>query len=467
MKIAFCSSEVFPFAKTGGLGDVCGSLPLALERSGVELSIVMPGYRCIGQSGYKIEQLSENISETTLGSGIKVYFVEHASYFNRPGLYGDGTSDYPDNIERFSYFCNQALELLKQLDFQPDAVHCHDWQTALIPVLLKEKYSDDAFYAKTKSVLTIHNLAFQGVFPKTYYSKLGLDDHLFSPKGFESYGRVNLLKAGIMHSDAVTTVSSQYAKEIQTRQFGCGLERIIRSRVDHVTGILNGLDYNIWDPSTDEHIAQKYSAQDFTEAKLTNKTQLQKELGLKVSNDTPLFGFVGRLSHQKGFDLILDTLEALVEMDIQVAFLGMGEQQYQGALNQMALKHSENIAVCSDFNETLGRRIYAGSDFFLMPSQFEPCGLSQMISLCYGTIPVVFKTGGLADTIKPFGFFAQNGNGFMFTEYGRDQFLNEIRRASKIFQRKDKFKKLRLNAFRSRFTWEKSAGQYKEIYQCS
>jgi len=316
-------------------------------------------------------------------------------------------------------------------------------------------------------VLTIHNLAFQGVFPKTYYSKLGLDDHLFSPKGFESYGRVNLLKAGIMHSDAVTTVSSQYAQEIQTRQFGCGLERIIRGRKDRVTGILNGLDYNIWDPSTDEHITQKYAVEDFTEAKLTNKTHLQKELGLKVSHDAPLFGFVGRLSHQKGIDLILDVLEALVGMDIQVAFLGMGEPKYQNVLNQMASQYSKNIAVCSDFNEPLGHRIYAGCDFFLMPSQFEPCGLSQMISLCYGTIPIVFKTGGLADTIKPFGFFAQDGNGFMFAKYGKENFLNEIKRAVKVFKNKDKLKKLRLNAFRRRFTWEKSAGQYREIYRCA
>jgi len=326
---------------------------------------------------------------------------------------------------------------------------------------------DDEFYANTKSVLTIHNLAFQGVFPEGHYSKLGLDDHLFSPKGFESYGRVNLLKAGIIYSDAVTTVSPRYAKEIQTKEFGCGLESIIRNHKQRVTGILNGLDYCIWDPSTDEGIAKKYTTTDFTEAKLTNKIQLQKELGLKVSGDIPLFGFVGRLSHQKGIDLLLDISAELVQMNIQLVFLGTGDKQYQSALNQLASQYSENISVCFDFNESLGHRIYAGSDFFLMPSRFEPCGLSQMISICYGSIPIVFQTGGLADTIKPFGLFAQNGNGLMFSKYRKADLLNEIKKAIKIFQQKDKFKKFRLNAFQSRFTWEQSANHYQEIYRCA
>jgi len=467
MKIAFCSSEVFPFAKTGGLGDVCGSLPLALEKSGMEISIVMPGYRCVGRSGHTIEQLNENVSRATIGLKISVYFVDHTSFFDRQGLYGDGTTDYPDNIERFSYFCDQALALLKQLDFQPDIVHCHDWQTALIPVFLKEKYSDDEFYTNTKTVLTIHNLAYQGVFPEGQYSKLGLDDRLFSPKGFESYGKVNFLKAGIIYSDSVTTVSPRYAKEIQTKEFGCGLEHIIRNRKERVTGILNGLDYSIWDPSTDEEIVAKYTTEGLTEAKLTNKTQLQKELGLKVSDEAPLFGFVGRLSHQKGIDLILDISKELIEMDIQLAFLGMGDRQYQGALNQLASQYSENISVCSDFNEPLGHRIYAGSDFFLMPSRYEPCGLSQLISVCYGTIPIVFQTGGLADTIKPFGLFAQDGNGLMFSKYKKTDLLNEIKKALRIFQQKDKFKKFRQNAIRCKYTWERSANHYQEIYRCT
>ena len=464
MKIAFCSSEVFPFAKTGGLGDVCGSLPIALENSEIEISIIMPGYRCVGQSGQKIEQLNEHVSRATLESKINVYFIEHASFFGRQGLYGDGTNDYPDNIERFSYFCDQALVLLKQIDFKPDIVHCHDWQTALIPVYVKEKYRDDKFFSKTKSVLTIHNLAFQGVFPQKQYPKLGLEERLFSPKGFELHDRVNLLKAGIIYSDAVTTVSPQYAQEIRTHKFGCGLQRIIRNRSKHVTGILNGLDYRIWNPQNDKFITQNYSGDNFKKAKQTNKTQLQKELGLRISDDIPLFGFVGRLSHQKGVDLILDSIEDLITMDVQIVFLGVGDEQYQNVLNQAASRHCENIAVCSNFNEPLGHRIYAGSDFFLMPSRFEPCGLSQMISLGYGTVPIVFKTGGLADTIKPFGVFAQNGNGLMFSKYHKANFLKEIKRAIKIFGQKDKFERLRKNAFHSQFTWEKSASQYREIY---
>jgi starch synthase len=467
MKVAFFSSEVFPFAKTGGLGDVCGSLPLALEQSGIEISIVMPGYRCVGQSGQPIEQLTERVSRATVGSNINVYFIDHAFFFDRPGLYGDGSVDYPDNLERFSFFCDQALLLLKQIDFQPSVIHCHDWQTALIPVFLKEKYSGDEFYSETKSVLTIHNLAFQGLFPKGEFAKLGLDDRLFSIEGFEYYDQVNFLKAGIIYSDAVTTVSAQYANEIQTKEFGCGLEDVIHSRGDQVNGILNGLDYRIWDPAVDENIARKYSAKDFNDAKLVNKSHLQKELGLKVSNDAPLFGFIGRLSHQKGIDLILDHIDALVQMGVQIAFLGMGDKQYQGALDQKALQYSENIALCPDFNEPLGHRVYAGSDFFLMPSRFEPCGLSQMISLCYGTIPVVFRTGGLVDTVKPYGLFAKNGNGLMFSRYDQTGFLKVIKKAVKIFQLKAQLKHLRQNAFRSRFTWEKSARQYREIYRCA
>jgi len=467
MKVVFCSSEVFPFAKTGGLGDVCGSLPLALEKLGMEVSIFLPAYRCVGQAGHPMEQVTESMSRTMLGENIHVYFIEHEKYFDRDGLYGDDAGDYSDNIERFSYYCEQVLTLLKQLDFQPDIVHCHDWQTALIPVYLKEKYKGDAFYAKTKTVMTIHNLAFQGVFPKEQYLKLGLDEKLFSAQGFEFYDQVSLLKAGIIYSDKVTTVSRQYAKEIQTKEFGCGLEDVLCGRHDDVIGILNGLDHDVWNPATDGFIAQKYSADDFDDAKLTNKMQLQKTLHLDARDDVPLFGFVGRLSHQKGIDLILETIEDLVKMDVQMVFLGQGEAQYQEKLKQMADLYSENVTACFDFNESLGHQIYAGSDLFLMPSRFEPCGLSQMISLYYGSIPVVFKTGGLADTITPSGPLHPNGNGFVFTKYTKEDFLNTIKKAVKLFEQEDKFHHLRQNAFRSEFSWKNSARKYQEIYRCA
>ena len=463
MKVVFCSSEVFPFSKTGGLADVCGSLPIALERIGIEVAIVLPGYRSVGQAGYPMEQVTETVSRAKLGDNIRVYFIEHKKYFDREGLYGDTSGDYPDNIERFEFYCGGVLQLLKEIDFQPDIIHCHDWQTALIPVYIKEKYKEDAFYAQTKTLMTIHNLAFQGVFSKEQYPKLGLESS-FAAQSFEFYDQVNLLKAGIIYSDKVTTVSPQYAKEIQTKQFGCGLEDVLGERYDGVIGILNGLDHDVWSPQTDNFIAAKYSENDFDDAKLTNKMQLQKELYLDVRDDVPLLGFVGRLSHQKGLDLIISTLEDLVKMDIQMVFLGLGDGQYHEKLKQAASLYSDNIAVCFDFNEPLGHQIYAGSDLFLMPSCFEPCGLSQMISLYYGTIPIVFKTGGLADTVKPFGPLSKDGNGFVFTDYSDSAFLKTIKRAIKVFGNEKEFHHLRSNAFHCDFSWEKSARIYQEIY---
>ncbi|MCK5014639.1 MAG: glycogen synthase GlgA [Candidatus Omnitrophica bacterium] len=463
MKVVFCASEVFPFAKTGGLADVCGSLPIALKKIGIEVAIVLPGYRCVGQAGCAMEQVTEIVSRTKLGRNIQVYFIEHEQYFDREDLYGDAAGDYPDNIERFGFYCDQVLQLLKQIDFQPDIVHCHDWQTALIPVYMKEKYKDDAFYAQTKTVMTIHNLAFQGAFPKEQYPKLGVESS-FAAQSFEFYDQVNLLKAGITYSDKVTTVSPQYAQEIQTKQFGCGLEGVLSERYDGVIGILNGLDHDVWNPRTDSFIAAKYSADDFSDAKLTNKMQLQKELYLDARDDVPLFGFVGRLSHQKGLDLVIDTIKDLVKMDVQMVFLGLGNGHYQEKLKQAAALYSENIAVRFDFNEPLGHQIYAGSDLFLMPSQFEPCGLSQMISLYYGTIPVVFKTGGLADTVKPFGLLNKDGNGFVFTDYSNAGFLKIVQKAVKVFSNDKEFHRLRGNALRRDFSWEKSARVYQEVY---
>jgi starch synthase len=465
MKVAFCASEVFPFAKTGGLGDVCGSLPLALEKVGVEISIFMPGYRSIGQAGYAIHQVNERVSRATLGSGINVYFIEHKGYFDRSGFYGDGAKDYPDNLDRFSFLCDQILALFKQLDFQPDIVHCHEWQTALIPVYIKEKYRNDQFYSKLKSLLTIHNLAFQGMFPEGEYNKLGLDRRLFGPHGFQFHGQVNLLKAGIIYSDIVTTVSPQYAKEIRTAQFGCGLDEVLRGRKGRVEGILNGIDDKIWNPQTDGFIAQKYSQDNFKEAKSINKTQLQKELHLEVNEDIPLFGFVGRLSKQKGMDLILEAMEGLINMNVQMVFLGKGEDRYQNQLSRLAARYSEKISASFDFNEPLGHRIYAGSDFFLMPSEYEPCGLSQMISLTYGTIPIVSHTGGLVDTVKPFNFINRDGNGFVFNQHTPAALMDEIKKTLNVYQHKDQFDRLRVNTFCSEFSWDKSAQKYQEIYR--
>lgn len=465
MKIALCSSEIFPFAKTGGLGDVCGSLPLALEREGMEVVLFMPGYRCIGQSGVTIEQLNGQVSRARIGSNIRVYFVDHDVYYDRAGLYGDQSGDYPDNLQRFSYFCRNALTIMQDIDFQPDIIHCHDWQTALIPVYLNQNFGAQSFFEKAKTILTIHNLAFQGLFPKGQFADLGLTESLWSEDGFEYYNQINLLKAGILFSDQVMTVSARYAKEIQTAEFGCGLENVLARHEKPLIGILNGLDTEIWNPMTDPNIAQTFDKKNIKQAKSSNKRQLQNELSLKVSDEKPLFGYVGRLSHQKGVEMLTSTLESMVKQECQCVILGVGDQHYEESFHRLADQYAESVAVCTQFNEPLGHRIYAGSDFFLMPSLFEPCGLSQMISLRYAALPIVFKTGGLVDTVKPCTVFHRNGNGFMFTHYTQEHFLKQIKLALHVFSQKNRLNQMRTAAYESDFSWEQSSKAYVDVYQ--
>ena len=465
MNVIFCSSEVYPFAQTGGLGEVCGSLPSALEKIGVGVAVVLPAYRCAVRAGIEIVPINGHVSRAAIGKNIAVYFIHHP-YFERDGLYGDSSGDYADNIERFGFFCRQALSVIKQLSLPADIIHCHDWQTALVPVYLKELYSQDPFYARSKSLLTIHNLAFQGLFPREQYARLLLKSELFSLQGFEFYGQVNLLKGGIIYSDRITTVSPRYAQEIQTKEYGCGLEAVLAEHKKKITGILNGIDHEVRNPQKDQSIVQRYTSRDFEEAKLRNKAQLQKELSLEVRPDLPLFGFVGRMADQKGMDLILETLEDMLRMNTQVIFLGMGDKQYESRLRDFVRQNPGKMAVRFEFNEPLGHRIYAGSDFFLMPSRFEPCGLSQMISLRYGTVPIVYKTGGLADTVQSFETTSRRGNGFVFSPYTREAYGGAVQSAVKIFAQKEFMHRLRSNGFDADFSWEASARKYRDIYRC-
>ena len=466
MKIAFCSAEVFPFAKTGGLGDVCGALPLALAKLNLEIAVFLPYYRCIHDKKWKLTKINDWLLKTTLAKKIEIYFIKHDYFFNRPGLYGDEKGDYPDNLERFHYYCRCVLRALKELNIKADIIHCHDWQTSLIAVDLKEKYKKDPFYSAARTLLTIHNLAYQGVFPKEEYSKLGFREDLFGLHGFEFFGKINLLKAGIIFSDALNTVSPQYAKEIQTRHFGCGLDGVLRSRKDRIVGILNGLNYDFWNPQVDPLIEKKYSLETFGADKLENKKALQRQTKLPVSATIPLLGFVARLAHQKGIDLILDSIEELVELyEIQFIVQGEGNGQYSGRLREMVQRFPQKFAVWFEFDEKMAHQIYAGSDFFLMPSLFEPCGLSQMISLKYGTIPIVFKTGGLVDTIIPFNKDKRGGNGLMFEHYNKKEFINIIKSAVEIFDDKEQLFRLISRAFLADFSWDKSANQYVELYQ--
>lgn len=464
MKVIFASSEAFPFAKTGGLGDVCGALPLALEKLGIEVAIFLPLYKNIDREKFHIKKVTNHLFKTTIGQRSEVYFIKNEQYFGREGIYGCSNNDFPDNLARFHYFCEQVLNYAKQLDFKPDIIHGHDWPTALLPVYLKEKHKHDLFYFKTKSILTIHNLAYQGLFPSIEYEKLGLRSALNSIKGFEFYRKINLLKAGIIFADMVTTVSPQYAREIQAKQFGCGLDDVLRGRRDEIVGILNGLDYDFWNPQTDPYIKKKYSVENYSKAKLDNKKHLQKMFGLPVNPDVALFGFVARLTHQKGVDLILEAVDEMVKLDMQLIVQGTGDEKYHGLLSELAYRYPKKVAVSLEFKEELAHEVYAGSDLFLMPSQFEPCGLSQMISLRYGTIPLVFKTGGLADTIIPHDKPA--GNGFVFTNYKKEDFLRAVKIALRVFKDKKNFEKLIMNAYKSDFSWDKSAKEYQRIYQC-
>ena len=464
MKILFCSSEVVPFAKTGGLADVCGTLPVALEKLGLEVCVTLPLYRCVDIKEHQLKRLNQEILVGSIGENIPVYFIDHKKYYDRDGIYGTSHGDFPDNLERFQFYCSKTLELLKQLNLKVDIIHCHDWQTALIPAYLKFLFHNHAFYKKMRSVFTIHNLAYQGLFPKEEYPKLKLERRLFGIDGFEFYDQVNLMKGGIRFSDMVTTVSPAYAKEIQADEFGCGLAGDLRVRKNKVTGILNGLDYGFWNPRTDPLIAEKFSPED-SEKKADNKTFLQKKFKLPVKKDVPLFGYVGRLAYQKGIDLMADALKEMVKMDAQVVFLGVGEKKYEDILKNLAKEYPEHMACFIGFDEKMAHQVYAGSDFFLMPSRYEPCGLSQMISLAYGTVPIVFKTGGLADTIQEFEGSREEGNGFIFSEYKAGAFVKEIKKALKLFQERPKLSRLVKRSFDYKFSWEKSAQEYKRVYR--
>ncbi|HNV23770.1 MAG TPA: glycogen/starch synthase [Candidatus Omnitrophota bacterium] len=467
MKIAFCSSEMVPFVKTGGLADVSGSLPLALQKLGVEVYLFLPRYKYIDYEVHHIKRIDDHISQGFLGKNIKVYLVENKEFFLRDGLYGDALGDYRDNLGRFHFFCIHILEALKRLNIVVDILHCHDWQTALIPVYLKERYCVDPFFKNMKSVLTIHNLAFQGVFPQDQAHSLGLNPRLFSLGGpFEFFNQINLLKAGILYSDKVSTVSPRYAQEIKTKALGCGLDDVIKNLNSDVHGILNGIDYEVWNPQKDPIIFQKYGKDNFKEKKIINKNHLQKKMGFDIA-DCPLFGMVSRLSHQKGIDLILDVWEAIAEKECQLIIQGVGDSRYEDRLKKMAKTHSGKIVFLQNFDEKMAHQIYAGADLFLMPSRFEPCGLSQMISMRYGTIPIVFRTGGLMDTSIAFkGPAVGDSNGFGFNDYTQEAFSEVIEQAIKTFHNKKTFQGLVENAFKADFRWDRSALEYKKMYEC-
>jgi starch synthase len=454
MRILFLSSEVVPFAKTGGLADVAGALPVALEHYGHEIRIVMPKYRQVKVEG----------ETAVLGRDIKVRFIVNDRLYGRAGIYLDPDGvDYPDNLDRFSYYCRQALEYVKKEGFRPDIIHCNDWQTALVPVYLKTLYKDDDFFKGVKTVFTIHNLAYTGSFNADEWGKTALDRSLFNINGLEYYGRFSLLKGGLVFSDIITTVSLTYAKEIQTEEFGCGMEGVLRKRSKDLYGVLNGIDYNLWDPQIDRHIYKNYSYHNIKE-KYVNKEMLLKELGMKVDLDMPLIGTVGRLAYQKGYDILADIVSELCDMNVGFVLLGAGEQRYHRILSDVAKRHKNNVSINLTYDAVLAQKIYAGCDIFLMPSRYEPCGLGQLISLKYSTIPVVRKTGGLADTVFEYDPETETGNGFLFRDCVPGHLLDAINKAVSLYG--DEQRRLRLirNIAQYDFSWDKSAGDYEKIY---
>ncbi|MBE9531456.1 MAG: glycogen synthase, partial [Proteobacteria bacterium] len=438
LRVAFVSSEATPFAKTGGLADVSGALPVALKRLDIETALFMPYYKeHVELSGAQVKAtglsvkvaIGKRVVEgeifTSSIDNVTVYLLECDIFFSRPHLYGPASGEYFDNFERFTFFSRGALEAMKLLDFKPDVIHCNDWQTGLIPAYLSDIYAKDRFFSSTASVFTIHNLAFQGIFDAVKFSDTGLSSGLNSLDGLEFWGSISFLKAGINFADIVTTVSESYCKEIQSEEFGCGLDGVLKLK-KNLYGVLNGVDYSIWDPAIDTLIPANYSS-DNPKCKALCKLALKERFALDLPAGTPIIGMVSRLTPQKGFDIIVESIEELMKMEISLVLLGSGESEYEEFFEKLAKKYPGRVGVRIGYDDELAHLIEAGSDIFLMPSYYEPCGLNQIYSLRYGTIPVVRAVGGLNDTIRDYK--GAGGNGFKFKRYSSKALMNKLKEA--------------------------------------
>jgi|UniRef100_A0A7C6A9J3 starch synthase len=475
-RIIFVTSEVTPFSKTGGLADVCGALPKALADLGERVAVFSPLYPSVEKVKKEkliikyvapIIKVGERIKMTSVRnlqqSGVDFYFIEESEYFRREFLYGSEQGDYPDNAQRFIFFCKAVLESIIGLKIKPFVIHSHDWQTALIPLYLKTIYAHHPSFLKTKSVFTIHNLGYQGIFPQATFYDIGIPEKYFTQEGLEFYGKVNFLKAGLLFADKLTTVSPTYAKEIQTKDFGFGLEGVLAKRQADLSGILNGIDYSIWHPAEDRYIKPNYDLKTI-EAKAKIKAKVLKKLNLDLPISAPLISFIGRLTIQKGIELIIEAIKAGLLDNAGLIILGMGEEKYHKSLLSLQEQFKKKISVNLSFNEPLAHQIYAGSDIFLIPSRYEPCGLGQMIALKYGTIPIGFKTGGLKDTIIDYAENPKAGNGFLFTSYNAKSFIEKIKSAIQIYQEKEEWLKIVERAMSADFSWDKRAQEYLRLY---
>ena len=473
-KILFVASEAVPFIKTGGLADVVGALPKCFDKKEYDVRVIIPKYLCMKEEyknqlqyvthfymdiGYRREYVGIMQMEY---EGIQFYFIDNEYYFSGYQPYGEIRFD----IEKFAFFSKAALSVLPVIGFRPDLIHCHDWQTGLVPVYLNDSFQQGEFYRGIKTVMTIHNLKFQGTWDiKTVRQITGLPAHFFTPDKMEAFKDANLLKGGLVYADAITTVSNTYAEEIKTEFYGEHLEGLMQARSNDLRGIVNGIDYDEYNPQTDKFIVKNYNAKNFRKEKVKNKLALQRELGLEENPKAMMIGVVSRLTDQKGLDLIAYMMDELCQENIQLVVLGTGEERYENMFRHFAWKYQGKVSANIYYSEALSHKIYASCDAFLMPSLFEPCGLSQLMSLRYGTLPIVRETGGLKDTVVPYNEFDKTGTGFSFANYNAHEMMDIIRYAEHIYyDKKRDWNKIVEHAMQQDFSWDNSAKQYEQLY---
>jgi len=466
LNVLFVSSEVVPFAKTGGLADVAGALPKALEELGHDVRVFMPRYKKIDPAKFNLKKINAETFEGKIpDSNVPVYFYENENYFGgRDELYQVKGVDYEDNLERFSSFCQAALKFVKEQNWRPDIIHCNDWQSGLIAVYLKVNYGNDPFFKETRLVYSVHNMGYLGMFPKEKLPLTGLGWDQFVPDKLEFWDKIALSKAGFVYADVINTVSKTYAKEIQTEEYGHGLDGLLRARSKDVYGIVNGLDYDLWNPATDPKIPENYSP-DKMAAKSEDKLELQLKNGLPAKKTTPVIGMITRLADQKGLDILAGALPEIMKLDCQFVVLGTGDLKYHELLTKLKNEFPEHVGLNLGFDAALAQLIYAGSDMFMMPSRYEPCGLGQLISFKYGVVPIVRKTGGLADTVHDFNLKTGAGDGFVFEEYSSAALLDSVKRALEAYKNKTAWKKLVKKVMNLDYSWNTSAKEYVNLYE--
>ena len=477
MKILLASSEVYPFSKTGGLADMVGALGKALARAGHEVRIVMPLYLGIQEQFPQMQRVDwqfdlplgqqrvqAELWSLEVESGLTVYFIDRPELYHRAALYQENGTSYADNAKRFIFFSKCVVHLARYLPWRPDIVHIHDWQTAFVPALILNQQRAEGWGSPPPTCLTIHNLAYQGIFPASAFALTNLPPSFFTIETAEFYRQLSCLKAGIATADVITTVSPRYAREITTEEFGCGLDGLLRNRQSRLFGILNGVDYEDWNPMRDPFLTHPYSARQLTN-KTSNKLALQKEMGLSVAANVPLFGTISRLTEQKGVDIQLGALEEMLSTDMQFVLLGSGSLAYERGYKKLARRFPSKVVVRVSYDEGLAHRIEAACDFYMMPSKFEPSGLNQMYSLRYGAIPIVRTTGGLDDSVVDFTEDAKHADGIKFREYSARALAKAIRKALALYQQPDLFRRYRLNAMKADFSWEQAVNEYLSVYQ--